>query len=73
MKSSLTDIIVKAIVGKKIAKQDNIHPNYWGATITDVYPSWGRDRDFNLAYIITTNIEGNNILMIDIDFEIGVE
>lgn len=73
MKSSLTDIIVKALQGKKIVKQQGVHENYWGKTITDVYPSRGRDRDFDLCYMIVTNAEGNNIFMVDIDFELEVE
>jgi len=70
MKSSLTNVLRKEIVGKKIAKQQGVHENYWGKTITDVNPSWGRYRDFYLSYMIVTNAEGNNILMVDIDFEL---
>lgn len=73
MKSSLTAILVKVLVGKKISKQQGIHENYWGSVITDVYPSWGKDRDFDLSYMIVTNAEGNNIFMIDVDFELEVE
>jgi hypothetical protein len=73
MKSSLTDILVKALCGKKIVQQKGVHENYWGKTITDVYPSWGIDRDFDLCYMIITNAEGNHVFMVDIDFELEVE
>ncbi len=46
MKSSLTAILIKALFGKKIAKQEGIHESYWGKVITDVYPSCGEDRNY---------------------------
>jgi hypothetical protein len=71
MKSSLTDILVKALFGKKISKQQGIHENYWGSVITDVYPD--HDDGIGMRYLIITNAEGNNIFMIDVDFELEVE
>jgi hypothetical protein len=72
MKSSLTAILIKALYGKKIAKQEGIHESYWGKVITDVYPSCGEDRNY-LSYTIVTNAEGNNTFTIDDNFELEIE
>ena len=72
MKSSLTAILIKALFGKKIAKQEGIHESYWGKVITDVYPSCGEDRNY-LSYTIVTNAEGNNTFTIDDNFELEIE
>jgi hypothetical protein len=72
MKSSLTAILIKALFGKKVAKQEGIHEYYWGKVITDVYPSCGEDRNY-LSYTIVTNAEGNNTFTIDDNFELEIE
>lgn len=72
MKSSLTNIIRSAIVGKKIAKQNHIHENYWGATILDVWPAsinYGSDT----GYVINTNAPGCSTITMYSDFELELE
>tara|TARA_R110000868_G_scaffold264016_1_gene522591 strand:- start:205 stop:423 length:219 start_codon:yes stop_codon:yes gene_type:complete len=72
MKSSLTAILIKALFGKKVAKQEGVHESYWGKVITDVYPSCGEDRNY-LSYTIVTNAEGNNTFTIDDNFELEIQ
>ena len=72
MKSSLTAILIKALFGKKIAKQEGVHESYWGKVITDVYPSCGEDRNY-LSYTIDTNAEKNRTFTIDDNFELEIE
>jgi hypothetical protein len=72
MKSSLTAILIKALFGKKVAKQEGIHEYYWGKVITDVYPSCGEDRNY-LSYTIVTNAESNWTFTIDDNFELEIE
>ena len=73
MKSSLNNILVKALVGKKIVKQEHIYPNYWGATITDVYATLDWHDTECAVYVIRTNIAGNNVFKLDPDYELEVE
>ena len=72
MKSSLTAILIKALDGNKIAKQEGIHESYGGKVLTDVYPSCGEDRNY-LSYTIDTNAESNRTFTIDDAFELEIE
>jgi hypothetical protein len=71
MKSSFNSILENAVVGKKIAKQDSIHENYWGATIKSICPcdlNYGCDS----GYLIGTDASGCNSFTIDGDFAIDL-
>jgi hypothetical protein len=73
MKSSLIAILIKALFGKKIAKQEGIHEKYWGKTITDVYPcsyNCGEDIGYNIQ---VDGVGGFDVFIINIDFELEVE
>jgi hypothetical protein len=72
MKSSFNEILEKAVVGKKIAKQDGIHENYWGATIKFIFPcdlNYGCDN----GYLIATDASGFSSFTIDCNFVIELE
>jgi len=73
MKSSLTDILKKQIVGKKVVENHSIHENYWGKTIIDVRPcsyNYGND----IGYIIQVDIFGGcDVFIINTDFQLEVE
>ena len=73
MKSSLTDIIVKALYGKKIAKQQGVHENYWGKIITKIYPARKINKNFDLCSVVVTDAEGEHYFTIDADFQLEVE
>ena len=72
MKTSFNFILEKAVVGKKIAKQDSVHENYWGATIKYICPC-----DFNFGcdsgYLVGTDAGGCSSFTIDGDFVIELE
>lgn len=73
MKSSLNAILASALIGKKIVKQKNIHENFWGATIADVYASRDPYCEDHAIYVIKTDISGNNLIIINPDDEIHLE
>lgn len=73
MKVCLNQLLYQQLVGKKIAKQKNIHENFWGATIADVYASRDPYCEDHAIYIIKTNISGNNLIIINPDDEIDLE
>jgi hypothetical protein len=72
-KRILTSILKNAMVGKKVAEQEGVNNQYWGATITDVYPDV-RNYGDDLCYVIVTNIPSSNKVRpqfdIDVDFEL---
>lgn len=72
MKSSFNSILENAVVGKKIAKQDGIHENYWGATIQSITPcdlNYGCDD----GYLIVTNAGVYGSFTVQGDFPIELE
>jgi hypothetical protein len=71
MKSSIDAILASTLVGKKIVKQKNIHENFWGATITDVYASRDPYCEDHAVYVIRVNRSG--IVVIGSDEEIELE
>jgi hypothetical protein len=73
MKVCLNQLLYQQLVGKKIAKQKNIHENFWGATISDVYASRDPYCEDHAIYIIKTDISGNNLIIINPDDEIDLE
>jgi hypothetical protein len=73
MKVCLNQLLYQQRVGKKIAKQKNIHENFWGATILDVYASRDPYCEDHAIYIIKTDISGNNLIIINPDDEIDLE
>jgi hypothetical protein len=72
MKSSFNSILENAVVGKKIAKQDSVHENYWGATIKSIDPC---DLNYGGAfgYLVGTDAKGCSSFTIDKDFPIELE
>lgn len=74
MKINLNEILKNAVVGKKIAKQSIINERYWGVTITDGYiiPDWRSNNEY-VVYVLRTDCDGNNQVIIDFDSVIELE
>ncbi len=74
MKSSLTDILKKQIVGKKVVENHSIHQNYWGKTIIDVRPcSYNNGNDIGYIIQVDNIFGGCDVFIIDTDFQLEVE